>query len=237
MRLHTGAPCLNGGGESDAPEIEPNGTRRGAPWRGTTSNPSRPKSAYFPPFVPVPCPCPVPYLLEAPRHPWSAEALQEHEGSMAEMNRPFPIYAAPGVRTATAEVIIPVEPEPRLAPGDLEELLDEMMRRIDKALQGIFEGLPAAVKADDISIVNPPHVPFFPATFGDAVYQDQTEIYEAIEKLREETPLGGFLYDCTGRAFSAHVWVSFRRQKEADRKVSEVWTPEAEPASDAGSAE
>lgn len=146
-----------------------------------------------------------------------------------EMNRPFPIYAAPGKRTATAEVIITVEPEPHLAPGNLEEVLDEMMRRIDKALHGIFDGLPAVVNADTISIVNPPHVPFFPATFGGTVYQDQTEIYEALERLRAGTPLGGLLYDCTGRAFSAHVWTSFRREEEADQKVSEVWTPSGDP--------
>lgn len=149
-----------------------------------------------------------------------------------ELNRPFPIYVAPSSRTATAEVIIVIEPEFRLAPGDLEEVLDEIMRRIDKALDGIFSGLPAAVTADDISVVNPPHVPFFPATFGDTVYQDQTEVYDAIEKLREGTPLGGLLYDCTGRAFSAHVWTSFRREKEEDRLVSEVWTLEADQASD-----
>ncbi|HEX8271114.1 MAG TPA: hypothetical protein VF615_00605 [Longimicrobiaceae bacterium] len=157
--------------------------------------------------------------------------------SRTDLNRPFPIYSSPGTRTATAEVIIVVEPEPRLAPGDLEEILDEIMRRIDNALQGIFVGLPAAVNADHISIVNPPHVPFFPATFGDTVFHDQTEIYEAIEKLRVGTSLGGVLYDSTGRAFTAHVWTSFRREKEADRKVAEVWTPAVDPEDDAHSAE
>jgi len=142
-----------------------------------------------------------------------------------ELNRPYPIFAAPGRRTATAEVIVTVEPAPGLAPGDLEELLDEIMRRIDNALHGIFEGLPAMVNAEEISIVNPPHVPFFPATFGEIAYRDQTEIYEAIEKLREGTPLGGLLFDSVGRAFTAHVWTSFRRVREEDRKVAGVWTP------------
>jgi hypothetical protein len=141
----------------------------------------------------------------------------------SSLNRPFPIYAAPSSPIATAEVILIVEPETRLAPGDLEEVLDEVMRRIGHALDGLFENLPAAVTVDEISVVNPPHVPFFPATFGDTVYSDQTEVYEAIEKLREGTPLGGVLYDSTGRAFTAHVWTSFRRVKEEDRKVSEVW--------------
>ena len=145
------------------------------------------------------------------------------------LNRPFPIYVAPSGRAATAEVIIVIEPEARLAPGDLEEVLDEVMRRIEGALVGIFDNLPAAITADEISIVNPPHVPFFPATFGDVVYEDQTEIYKAIEELREGTPLGGLLYDSTGRAFSAHVWTSFRREREEDRKVSDVWTLEVNP--------
>jgi hypothetical protein len=142
------------------------------------------------------------------------------------MNRPFPIYVAPSGRTATVEVIITVEPETRLAPGDLEEVLGEIMRRIDRALLGLFVDLPAAITTNDISVVNPPHVPFFPATFGDTVYADQTAVYEAIEKLREGTPLGGLLSESPGRAFAAHVWTSFRRVKEEDRKVSEVWTLE-----------
>ncbi|HEU0078010.1 MAG TPA: hypothetical protein VFQ76_10205 [Longimicrobiaceae bacterium] len=145
------------------------------------------------------------------------------------MNRPFPIYVAPSGRTATVEVIITVEPEARLAPGDLEEVLDGIVGRIDKALVGLFDNLPAAITVEEISVVNPPHVPFFPATFGDMVYGDQTEVYEAIEKLREGTPLGGLLYDSAGRAFTAHVWTSFRRVQGQDRKVSEVWTLEANP--------
>jgi hypothetical protein len=150
------------------------------------------------------------------------------------MNRPFPIYISPSGRIATVEVIITVEPEARLASGDLEEVLDEIVRRLDRALAGIFNDLPAAITTDDISVVNPPHVPFFPATFGDRVYADQTEVYEAIERLREGTPLGGLLFDCTGRAFTAHVWTSFRRVREEDRKVSEVWTLEADPGENEG---
>lgn len=143
-----------------------------------------------------------------------------------ELNRPFPIYVAPSGRMATVEVVITVEPETRLAPGDLEEVLDEITRRVYRALDGLFDNLPAAITADEVSVVNPPHVPFFPATFGDKVFGDQTEIYEAIEKLREGTPIGGLLYDSTGRAFTAHVWTSFRREKEKDQLVSEIWTPE-----------
>lgn len=142
------------------------------------------------------------------------------------MNRPFPVYVARSGRMATVEAILTVEPESRLAPGDLEEVLSEIMRRIDKALFGLFADLPAAITVDDVSVVNPPHVPFFPATFGDTTYADQTAIYEAIEKLRAGTPLGGVLYDSAGRAFTAHVWASFRRVREEDRRVSEVWTLE-----------
>jgi hypothetical protein len=127
---------------------------------------------------------------------------------------------------ATVEAILTVEPVSRLASGDLEEVLSEIMRRIDRALLGLFADLPAVVTVDDVSVVNPPHVPFFPATFGATACADPTAIHEAIEKLREGTPLGGLLYDSAGRAFTAHVWTSFRRVREEDRKVSGVWTPE-----------
>ncbi len=142
------------------------------------------------------------------------------------MNRPFPVYAAPGGRMATVEAILTVEPEGRLAPGDLEEVLGEIMRRIDGALHGLFVDLPAAVTVDDVSIVNPPHVPFFPATFGDAACADPTAVHDAIEKLREGTPFGGLLHDSAGRAFTVHVWTSFRRVREEDRGASGAWTPE-----------
>ncbi len=141
------------------------------------------------------------------------------------MNRPFPVYTGPHGRLVTVEVIITVEPESHVAPGDLEEVLDDMMERTDQALDGIFAGLPIKVKTNDLSVVNPPHVPFFPVTFGGAVCAEPTEVYDAIERLREGTPLGGLLYDAAGRAFEACVWASFRRVHDEDRvlKACQPW--------------
>lgn len=130
---------------------------------------------------------------------------------------------------ATVEVILTVEPESRMQPGDLEDVLDEVARRAARALQGCFDSLPGGVRVDDVSVVNPPHVPFFPAALGGEVYQDQTEVFDAVGKLREGSGLGGLLYDSTGRAFEVVVWASFRRVKEEDREAPGVWTPDHEP--------
>lgn len=140
------------------------------------------------------------------------------------MSRPFPVLVAPHGRKATVEAVLTVEPDAALPAGDLEEVLVEVAGRVGRALDGIFESLPAEVKLDDVSVVNPPHVPFFPATFGDRVYADPVDVYEGIEALRKGTPLEGVLYDCAGRAFSVRVWASFRREKEEDRSVPDVWT-------------
>ncbi len=141
-----------------------------------------------------------------------------------DLNRPTPIYVAPHGRTATVEVLFTVEPETSTAPGDLEEILDEVARRVDRAVAGLFGNLPAAVKVDEVSVVNPQHVPFFPATFGDRAYLDQVDVYEAIEGLRGGTPLEQLLFDSAGRAFQVVVWASFKRKKEEDRRVAELWT-------------
>lgn len=141
-----------------------------------------------------------------------------------DLNRPAPIYVAPHGRTATVEVLLSVEPETQTAPGDLEEILDEIVRRVDKAVDGLFDRLPAAVKVEELSVVNPQHVPFFPATFGDRAYLDQVDVYEAIEGLRGGTPLEELLFDSAGRAFQVVVWASFKRVRERDQRVSEVWT-------------
>jgi hypothetical protein len=145
------------------------------------------------------------------------------------------------------EVLFTVEPETSTAPGDLEEILDEIVRRVDRAIGGLFENLPAAVRVEDIGVVNPPHVPFFPATFGDRTYEDQAEVYEAIDKLRGGTPQEGLLFDSAGRAFQVVPWASFRRVKEEDRRIAELWTldpleaesaelPEETPPPEAGDA-
>lgn len=139
---------------------------------------------------------------------------------MTDKNRPLPVAIPPRGRTATVEALFTVDPERTLAPGDLEEVLDMMVTRIDRALEGVFDGIPARVKIEDISIVNPPHVPFFPATFGGRTCEDQVEVYEAIEQLRKGTPLEGQLIDCAGRAFKVHVWASFQRVEE-DGSVAE----------------
>lgn len=142
----------------------------------------------------------------------------------ADLNRPTPILVAPHGRAATVEALLTVEPEAAIAPGDLEEILDEIARRVDRALEGLFENLPAAVTVDDVGVVNPQHVPFFPATFGDRVYEDQVDVYEAVEGLRKGTPQEGLLFDSAGRAFEVVVWTSFRRERAKDRLVSELWT-------------
>ena len=141
-----------------------------------------------------------------------------------DLNRPFPVYVPPHGRTATVEVIFSVDPQRSLPPGDLEELLEEISRRVNKALSGIFEKLPAKVEIEDIGIGNSQHTPFFPATFGEEVFEDQIDVYDAIDKLRKDTSLAGILYDISGRAFSVHVWTSFRREPEEDKKIAELWT-------------
>lgn len=64
---------------------------------------------------------------------------------------------------------------------------------------------------------------------------DQVDVSQAIESLRNDTPLRGLLYDCAGRAFRVHVWTSFQREKREDLPVPEVWTQEmAERGGEAG---
>lgn len=145
-----------------------------------------------------------------------------------DLDRPLPHFVSSHARVATVEVILTVEPEIRMQHGDLEEVLDEVARRVDGALRGCFDTLPADVRIDDVSVVNPPHVPFFPATLGGEVYRDQTEVYEAVGKLREGTPLDGLLYDSAGRAFEVVVWTSFRRAKGEDRRLPALWTGDGE---------
>ena len=141
-----------------------------------------------------------------------------------ELNRPIPLYIAPFGRKATVEALMTVTPKGTLPPGDLEEVLNEIDRRVDRALEGIFKLLPVEVDIDDVSVVNPQHVPFFPATFGDRVYEDPVDVYEQIEELRKGTPLEGLLFDSAGRAFQVHVWASFRREPEQDVRPETLWT-------------
>ncbi|HEV2145986.1 MAG TPA: hypothetical protein VGR37_01070 [Longimicrobiaceae bacterium] len=136
----------------------------------------------------------------------------------------FPVYVTQEGRTATLAVYVQVDPEPTVRPGDLEELIEEVARRIEKALEGIFRNLPAEFLVDAPIEINNDHVPFFPATFGDKVYEAQEDVFGAIEELRKGTPLQGMLFDCSGRAFGVHVYATFLRAAQHDRKVGEVWT-------------
>lgn len=136
------------------------------------------------------------------------------------------------------EATVAIEPDQTLGPGDLEEVAQEVAGRIEAALAGQFDSLPAAVRIEDVSIDYPEHVPFFPATFGEAVYQDPIAVNEAIQALRQDTPLAGLLYDCAGRAFRVSVWTRFQRDRAADRKVAGLWTLDpGEPAASAAEGE
>lgn len=119
-------------------------------------------------------------------------------------------------RCATVEVLIPVEPDRGLGPWQLDDLLEEVVERVDRALEGIFAGLPAAVRIDDIASSSPRHVPFYPAAVGDRIYGSSAEIEEAVEELRKGTHLEGTVRDSAGRRFKATVWLSFRRVDEED---------------------
>lgn len=137
---------------------------------------------------------------------------------------PFPVYVAQQGRTATLAIYIQVDPESTLRSGDLNEIIDEVAHRADKALDGIFATLPAEIVVDASLKIYNKHVPFFPATFGDHVCDDQTDVFAAINELRKETPLQGLLFDCSGRAFEVRVYATFVRAEKHDRKVGDVWT-------------
>lgn len=141
-----------------------------------------------------------------------------------ETNMAPRVFIPPHGRTATIEILVVVEPERTVRPGDLEELLDEIMERIDRALAGIYQNLPCEITAQDLAVAGPEHIPFYPATFGNQVFEDQTDVYAALDELRKGTPLEGLLYDSAGRAFEVTAWASFRREKKYDRKPSEMWT-------------
>ncbi len=141
-----------------------------------------------------------------------------------EMSGPLPVFVAPHGRSATIEAHIIVDPDQRLEPDDLDALLCDVQSRIAIALDGLFEGLPASAVIGDVTMGFPAHIPMFPATFGDRAYEDQADVWEAIDQLRKGTPLEGLLYDCRGRAFTLSVWANFRREPGQDRGISEIWT-------------
>ena len=141
-----------------------------------------------------------------------------------EMSGPLPVFVAPHGRSATIEAHIIVDPDQRLEPDALDALLYDVQSRIAAALDGLFAGLPASAVIGDVTMGFPAHIPVFPATFGDRVYEDQADVWEAIDLLRAGTSLGGLLYDCRGRAFELSVWANFRREPDQDRGISEIWT-------------
>ena len=117
---------------------------------------------------------------------------------------------------ATVEALLVVRPRENLPLGNLEDLLMEVRGRLDRALQGIFEGLPAEVSIEDVNYFAPRDVPFFPVVFGGKVLEDPVDVHEAIEDLRVGTPLDGPLYDVAGRAFRVRVWTYCRRDPEGE---------------------
>lgn len=117
---------------------------------------------------------------------------------------------------ATVEALLVVKPRENLPPGNLEDLLMEIRGRMERAIQGIFDGLPAEVETDYVGLFSPQDVPFFPVVFGGKVLEDPVDVYDAIEELRIGTPLDGPLYDVAGRAFRAHVWTHFLRDPDRE---------------------
>jgi|GEM_PF-5898214 len=134
---------------------------------------------------------------------------------MSDMEK-YPEHLRSYPPEATVEALLVVRPRQSLPPGNLEALLMEIRGRLDRAIQGVFEGLPAEVSVEDVNYFAPRDVPFFPVVFGGKVLEDPVDVYEAIEDLRVGTPLDGPLYDVAGRAFRAHVWTRFRRDQSAE---------------------
>lgn len=134
-----------------------------------------------------------------------------------------PGYAIPAGRSATLAVYIKIDPGPAAGPGDVEEIVEEVGRRVDNALDGIFRTLPAQITVDAPIRTSADHVPFFPATIGEELYEDPTDVSIAISELRKGTPVDGLLYDSSGRAFVVHVYTTFLRAREQDRNRGDVW--------------
>jgi hypothetical protein len=137
-----------------------------------------------------------------------------------------PPYVSRQGRTATLAIYVQVTPGPGVRSGDMAEIVDEVARRADRALRGIFENIPGEVMVDAPVAVGGEHVPFFPAAFGGRVHEDQTEVFAAVEALRKGTPLEDPLHDSTGRAFEVRVYATFHRAAAHDREGGEVWTPD-----------
>lgn len=135
-----------------------------------------------------------------------------------------PGYAGPQGRSATLAVYVRIDPGPAVGRGDLEEIVEEVARRVDNALVGIFQTMPVQVEVDAPIRVGAEHVPFFPATIGEEVYEDPTDVSSAINELRIGTPAEGMLFDCLGRAFVVHVYTTFLRAREHDRNSGAGWT-------------
>jgi hypothetical protein len=142
-----------------------------------------------------------------------------------ELSHPRRAFTAPE-REALVEVLIVIAPDPTTPPDEVEAVLEEVVDRADRALAGVFDDLGDSVRVDDIGISSQQHVPVFPANIAGVTYPGATEVYEAIDRLRDGTPLHGILYDSAGRAFEPTVWCSFRRVAQDDRPVSEVWSLE-----------
>lgn len=150
-----------------------------------------------------------------------------------ELSHPKRAFTTP-IREAIVEVLIVITPDSTAPPDEMEDLLREVVDRTDRALDGVFDDLSHAVRVDDIGISGPRHVPVFPANLGGTTYPGETEICEAIDRLRAGTPLEGILYDSAGRAFESTVWCSFRRAPREDRPIGEVWSLERIPVDGGG---
>lgn len=152
----------------------------------------------------------------------------------SDTSPPLPVFTPPEGRTAYVDVLIPVDPDRTLLPGDLEELLGAVANRVDKALESALGDLPAEVRVDMVAISNPRHNPVFPVALGGEHYKDRVDIAEAVERLWADAHPATVLHDSGGRAFRWSVWIHFQRAAEADRSVSEVWTldPGARVAAD-----
>lgn len=131
----------------------------------------------------------------------------------------YPAHLRSYPRQATVEALLVVKPKRELPPGNLDDLLSEIRGRMDRAVQGIFEGLPAEVEISDVNTFAPENVPFFPVVFGGRVLEDPVDVYAALEELRIGTPLDGLLYDVAGRAFRVHVLAHFQRDPRGDEEV------------------
>jgi DNA repair protein RadC len=127
-------------------------------------------------------------------------------------------------RSATLNPMITVEPDSSLRPEEVEPLLEALQRRVGAALERALDGVPAAVRIDDVGLSFVREVPVFPVAAGSRVFRDSSEISEEVEALGAGTGIGGVVHDATGRAFRCNLWAGFARLPGEDRLVGEVFT-------------